>query len=215
SLAPAVAGRLHAHQARVLAVLHVADQDAVLDQNGAAGRRAFVVDRERAAPVSHRAVVDDGHASGGDLLAHQARKCRGLLAIEIALEPVTDGLMQHHAGPAGAEHDVHLAGGRGHRLEVDQRLAYRVVDRALPGASLDEALIALAPAIAMAAGFLAIAFARHDRDVDAHERAHVAVGLAISAQDLDHLPGRAERYRHLPHARVLGARERVDLLEQL
>jgi len=29
---------------RVLAVLHVADQNAVLDQHGAIGRRAFVVD---------------------------------------------------------------------------------------------------------------------------------------------------------------------------
>ena len=48
--APAVAGRLHAHQPRVLPVLHVADKDAVLDQHGAVGRRALVVDRQRAAP---------------------------------------------------------------------------------------------------------------------------------------------------------------------
>ena len=35
---------LHVHQPRVLAILHVADENAVLDQHGAAGRRAFVVD---------------------------------------------------------------------------------------------------------------------------------------------------------------------------
>ena len=50
ALAAAVAGRLHVHQPGVLAVLHVADQDAVLDQHGAVGRRALVVDRQRAAP---------------------------------------------------------------------------------------------------------------------------------------------------------------------
>ena len=45
ALAPAVAGRLHAHQPRVQPVLHVAEQNAVLDQHGALGRRALVVDR--------------------------------------------------------------------------------------------------------------------------------------------------------------------------
>ena len=79
------------------------------------------------------AVVDDGDALGGDLLAHQAGEGRGLLAVEIAFEPVADRFVQHHAGPAGAEHDVHLAGRRRHRVEIDQRLAHRLVDRALPG----------------------------------------------------------------------------------
>ncbi len=51
ALAAAVAGRLHAHQARILPVLDIALQDAVLDQGGALRGRAFVVDGERAAPV--------------------------------------------------------------------------------------------------------------------------------------------------------------------
>ena len=132
ALAPAVAGRLHAHQPRVLAVLHVADQDAVLDQHGAVGRRAFVVDRERAAAALDRAVVDHGDALGRDLLAHQAGEGRGLLAVEVAFEAVADGFVQHHAGPARAEHDVHLAGRRRHRIEIEQRLAHRLVDGVLP-----------------------------------------------------------------------------------
>ena len=123
----------HAHQPRVLAVLHVADQDAVLDQHGAVGRRALVVDRERAAPRRDGAVVDHGDALGGDPLAHQAGEGRGLLAVEVAFEPVADRLVQHHARPAGAEHHVHLAGRRRHRFEIDQRLAHRLVDRGLPG----------------------------------------------------------------------------------
>ena len=71
-----------------------------------------------------RAVVDHGHALRGDLLAHQAGERRGLLAVEIAFEAVTHGLVQHHARPAGAEHHVHLAGRRRNRLEIDQRLAH-------------------------------------------------------------------------------------------
>ncbi len=68
----------------------------------------------------------------GDALAHQAGEGRGLLAVEVAFEPVADRLVQHHARPAGAEHDVHLAGRRRHRVEIDQRLAHRLVDRVLP-----------------------------------------------------------------------------------
>src|ERR1041384_987294 len=123
--------------------------------------------------------------------------------------------MQHHPGPARTEHHVEFAGRCRHRLEIDQRLAHRVVDRALPGAGLDEALVALAPAIAVAAALLPVAIARHYRDVDAHQRADVAIGLAVGTQDLDHLPGRAERHRHLPYPRILRARVSVDLLEQL
>src|SRR5690606_5165626 len=44
ALAPSVAGGRDAHQARVLPILHVADQSAVLDQHVAVGRRALVVD---------------------------------------------------------------------------------------------------------------------------------------------------------------------------
>ena len=68
-----------------------------------------------------------------DLLAHQAGEGGRLLAVEIAFQPVADRFVQHHAGPAGAEHHVHLAGRRRHRVEIDQRLAHRFVDRALPG----------------------------------------------------------------------------------
>ena len=109
-LAAAVAGRLHAHQPGVLPVLHVADEDAVLDQRGDAGRRALVVDGERAAAVGNRAVVDDGDARRGDALAHQAGEGALLLAVEVALEPVADRLVQQDARPAGAEHDVEGAG---------------------------------------------------------------------------------------------------------
>jgi hypothetical protein len=132
TFAPPVAGRLHAHQPGVLSVLHVADKNAVIDQHGAAGRRAFVVDRERAAAQRDGAVVNDGDALGGDALAHEPGEGRGLFAVEVAFEPVADRFVQHDAGPARAEHDVHLAGRRRHRFEIDQRLAHGAIDGVAP-----------------------------------------------------------------------------------
>ncbi len=123
--------------------------------------------------------------------------------------------MQHHARPAGAEHHIHLARRRRHRFQIDHSLPNGVVDGTAPGLRLDEARIALAPAIAVAAGLLAVAVASHDRYVDPHHRADVAIDLAVGAQDFDDLPGRAEARADLPHARVFGARIGVDFLQQL
>ena len=215
ALAAAVAGRLHVHQPRVLAVLHVADQDAVLDQHGAVGRRALVVDRERTAPRGHGAVIDHGDALGRDLLAHQPCEGRRLLAVEIALQPVADRLMQHHAGPAGAEHHVHLAGRRRHRFQIDHGLADRAIGRLAPRFCLDEARIAFAPAVPSTAALLPVALAGDDGNIDAHQRPDVAIALAVGADDFDHLPGRAEADRHLPHPRILVADVSVDLGQQL
>src|ERR1700694_3152866 len=215
TLAPAVAGRSHVHQPRILPVLHVADQDTVLDQDRAVGRRALVIDGKRATPPRHGPVIDDGDALGGDALAPQPRARRSAAAVEIALESVADRFVQHHARPARPEHHVHLAGGRRHGFEIGERLPDRLVDRPLPGARLQETLIALAPAVAVAAGFLAIARAGDHRDIDPHERPYVAVGAAVGAHDLDHLPGRAEADRYLLDPRILLARASVDGFEQL
>src|SRR6476619_4436052 len=114
---------------------------------------------------------------------------------------MADGLMEHHARPASAEDDIELTGRGGDRFEIHQRLAHRVLNCAFPLTGLDEALIALAPAIAVAAGFLPLAFASDDRDIHSHERPHIAIGLAVRTQDLDYLPCRAERNRYLPHPR--------------
>jgi hypothetical protein len=132
AFAPAIAGRLHAHEPRILPVLHVANENAVLDQQGAVGRRAFVIDGQRATALLHSAVVDHGDAFGGDLLAHQTGECGRLLAIEIAFQAVADRFVEHHARPAISQHHIHLAGRCGHRVEIDQCLAHGFVDRALP-----------------------------------------------------------------------------------
>ena len=148
-------------------------------------------------------------------MPHEASECGGSLAIEVALKSVTDGFVQHDAGPARAEHDVHLAGWRRNQFEVQQALTHGIVDRLAPGASVNKPLIAFAPAIPMTAGFLAIAFSDHDGDIDANQRANIAVDLAIGPHDLNDLPGRGNACRHLTDALILGPCVSVDLLQQL
>ena len=71
------------------------------------------------------------------------------LAVEVAFQPVADGLVQQHAGPARAEHDGHLAGRRRARFEVGQRGVHGLVDIALDHLVVE---IAEAEAAAAAAG---------------------------------------------------------------
>src|SRR5262249_47573700 len=159
ALPATIACGLHAHQARVVAILHVADEDAVLDQHGATGRGALVVDRERAASLRDGTVVDNGDTLRRNALSHQTGECRGLPTVEPPCEPGPARLVQQDAGPAGGKHHVHLSGWRWHRFEIDQRLAHGFVGGALPGLRCEEMGKAPAPAIAVAAGFLAIALA--------------------------------------------------------
>src|ERR1700758_1690752 len=85
---------------------------------------------------------------------------------------------------------------------TDSRLT--IASRSLaPGFGFDEAGMALAAAITLAAALLPVALAGDHGDIDAHQRADVAIALAIGPQDLHHLPGRGEAGRALPHPRVL------------
>src|ERR1700694_2764704 len=122
--------------------------------------------------------------------------------------------MQHHAGPAGAEHHVHLAGRRRHRFQIDQRLAQRAVGGLAPGSGLDEARVTLAAAIALAAALLPVALAGDYRYIDADQRADVAIALAVGTQDFYHLPSGPQADGDLPHPWVLVADIGVDLGEQ-
>jgi hypothetical protein len=86
ALAPAVAGRLHVHQPRVLAVLHVADEmPSSISTVRLVGVPSSSIESEPRR-LWKRAVVDHGDALGRHLLAHQAGEGRGLLAVEVAFE---------------------------------------------------------------------------------------------------------------------------------
>src|SRR3546814_9195300 len=94
ALAAAVAGRSHAHQTGVQSIMDIAFEDAIFDERVALGRRALVVDRQRAAAAADRAVIDRGHARRRDSLADAAGKGRGTLSVEIAFEAVTDRFVE-------------------------------------------------------------------------------------------------------------------------
>ena len=195
AFAAAVAGRLHAHQPGIEAILQIALEDAILDQHGAAGRRAFIVDAERSAAILDRAFVDHRHAGRGDPLAHPAGEGRSALAVEIAFEPVADRFVQQHAAPAGTEHDRHFAGRRGHAFEVDQRLGQRLVDRPVPGRGLEQMVVEVAAAEPEAAGFAAVALLGDDRNVEPDQRPDVGGDEAVGADDLDHRPAARQARR--------------------
>ena len=59
-------------------------------------------------------------------------KTEDALAVEVALEAVADRLVQQDAGPAGAEHHVHLAGRAVDGVQIDQGLTQGLVDLGLP-----------------------------------------------------------------------------------
>ena len=214
-LAAAVARGLHAHQARGLTVLHVAHEDPVLDQHVAARGRALVVHGDGAAPVRDGAVVEHGDALGRDLLAHQPGEGGGLLAVEVALQPVTHRLVQENPGPAWAEGHVHHAGGRGDRVEVHQGDAQRLAHVTLPGGALHQGRQPVAPAAAVGAALAAAVLLDDHRDVEARHGPHVAHADALGAQDLHLLEAGGHRGADLDDARVQPAGEGVDFLEGL
>src|SRR5262249_29853506 len=135
--ASAVARRRFAHETGVEPVLHVAAQDAVLDEHIAPGWRALVVDVQRTASIGDRAVVDDGHDLGGHLLADAPGECGNDLAIEVTLQAMADRFVEQDSRPARPEHDGHRARGRGHGRELQRRLPRGFAREALPPFGLE------------------------------------------------------------------------------
>ena len=213
--AAAVAGGGHAHQPRVVGVLHVAGEHAVLDQRRAACRRAFVVDVERAATARQGAVVDDGHARRRHALAHAAGVGRRALAVEIAFQAVADRFVQQHARPAVTQHHRHRARRRVDRFQIHQRLAQGFLAAALRAVAAQQFGVVVASAVA-GAGRLAATVLLHDHlGVEAHQRPDVAGHHAVAAGDEHRVDRGAERHRDLAHARVGGAQQPVDATHRI
>ena len=110
--------------------------------------------------------------------------------------------MQHHAGPAAAEHDIHFAGGSRNSLKIHQRLSDRFIDCALPGLRVDEPVKTFAPAESVTARFLSVAVSSDHSNIESHHGANVAIGLSIGTQDFHHLPGGSDARGDLPHPRI-------------
>ncbi len=218
ALPPSVAGRRDAHQPRIEPVLHVAFEDAVLDQHCLAGRRAFVVDAERATPVGKRSVVDHGDAGCCHPLSDPPAERTGALAVEIAFQTVADRFVQDDAGPAGGEQHRHLARRGIDAVEIDQRLPHRLVHRVPPRraiiADVEQPVVEIAPAETVAALFAPPVRFGDDRYVKADQRADIGGGEAVGADDLHHAPAACQAGADLRDARVFCARHGVDGLQK-
>ena len=148
-------------------------------------------------------------------LAHQSGEGRRLLPIEVALETVTDRLVQENAGPAWSEHHGHLAGRRRHRVQVHQGLAQGLVDIALPGRLGDVLGIAETSADAVPATLLALTLADDHLHVETDQGTDVVYPVSVDAKDLHRLQLAEERGGDLADPGILGSGIAVDVLQQL
>src|SRR5262249_4132357 len=214
-LAPPVARGRFAHEARVETVLHVAAQDAVLDEHVAARRRALVVDVERAAAIGDRAVVHHGDELGDDLLTDASGERGDAFAVEIALQAVPDRFVEQDAGPAWTEHHCHRARRRVHGRELERGLPRGLDGEALPALGLEVEVERHAATAAEAADLALAGLLGDRRHVQPGERSHVAHGPAGRRGDEHHHFLARERDDHLRDTRVGRAARGVDLPQQV
>ena len=138
------------------------------------------------------------------------------LAVEVGFEPVADRFVQQDAGPAGAEHDGHLAGGRLHGVQLHDGLPRGFCGEVLGRLLVQEEVeIHASAAAGMAALRGAVVLARQRRDAHAGQRLPVEVEHAVAGGD-HHLAQVVGIGRlHLEDARVVGARGAVGAFDQI
>src|SRR6266567_643784 len=213
-LAAAITGGLPAHQPRVEPVLHITHEHAVLDEDVAPRGNTLVVHVEGAAPVGDGAVVDHRHELGGDLLPHAPGEGRGLLAVEVSLEPVAHRLVEEDARPAGTQYHRHLPRRRLHGMELHRGLPHRLGCESPPAFAFEEKLQGHAPAASVRADLALTVLLDDDGHVESGQRTLVADRPARGGGDQDdHVLAREAR-DHLLDARIHGARRRVHLAQQ-
>src|SRR3546814_8558760 len=109
------------------------------------------------------------------------------------------------AGPARAKQNGHFARRRGDRAQVDACLRNGFVNSAAPAFGLEQVVIEIAAAHTEHTAFASAVLFQDDRDVEAHQRADVACGKAVGANDVDDAPATGEAYRALRHTRIARA----------
>ena len=167
---------------------------------------AFIVHIERATPIFERTVVHHRAFFRCHQLAHAPGERRGALAIEIALQPVTDGLVQQYPGPTGSEHDFHAASGRRGGVQIDQGLAHRLARITLGHVTGKKIIVIETAATALAALFATPLVLYDDRDIEAHQGADIRRHESVAAHHQDDLLGAGKTRHYLLHPRVLAPR---------
>src|SRR5260370_40080778 len=122
---------------------------------------------EAAAAVGNRAVIAYRADPPRDALANTTGECRSALAIEVALQSVTDRLVQQNSGPSRPQHHNHLARRRVDRIEAGDRLARRRERVLAPSLALEEKTPLHAPAATRTAGLTALVLLCDHRDAEA------------------------------------------------
>ena len=212
--APAIACGRYPHQAGILPVLHIAFQDAILYQDIAGRRCAFIINGDGTAPVCHGAIIHNSYPFCGDLLANAAGKNRCTLAVKIPFQPMSDGFMQHHPRPARTQHDFHLACRGRDRIKVQQGNPQGFLHFCLPECIIQITGEHKSPACPAGAGFHTAILFNHNGHIQPHKRANIGIAGMIGADNLYRLPGAGNAGTHLAHARVCCAGIAVDFLQQ-
>jgi hypothetical protein len=107
---------------RAQTVVHVALQDAVLDEHAASRLVALVVDVDGSTRLQQRRIIDDGTELACHRLTHLAGVVARSFAIEISLEPVPYRLVQKDAAVTGSQHHLELTCWRLASVEHGDRL---------------------------------------------------------------------------------------------
>ena len=215
TLAAAIAGRGHTHQASIQAVLQVAAQDAVFNQHRTPGGRPLVIHIERATPAWNCPVIDHRAQLRGHLLPNATAKCRDPLAIKIAFQSVSNGFMEQDARPTGTKDNVHSTCRRLDSIEIQNRPARGLARILKILVMFEKHLVFHASATASTATLAVVPVLGNAQDVEAHQGLHITDHQPFRGGNEHQLVGTAERGLHLGNASVISATESIDLLQQL
>src|SRR5882757_8646630 len=144
-------------------------------------------------------------------MADAVRECGSALAIEVALETVADRFVQQNAGPTRAQNHGHGPRRRRHRLQIHQRLAYRLTtmdERLFAAQQLLESEASAAAAVALLTAAIVL---DDDRYVQAHQRTYVRRERAVARGDQYDLVDCGQRGHDLFDPRIDAPRVGVNL----
>ena len=204
---------MRTHQAGVGFVLHIADQNPVFNQYGAASFVAFVVDIERTASVGNIALIHNCHAFSSHAFANSAGENAGFFAVEIAFQTMSDRFVQQHARPAVAQNDGHLAGRRRTGFEIGQGLFDGGIDKPMHQVFIEIRQI-ITPATACTALLATLALLGNDGYIHAHHRADVGSVFTVQTGDVHHVVFASQTGHHLHDTRIGGFGQRFDFVQQ-
>ncbi|MCY1172344.1 hypothetical protein D9M73_124770 [compost metagenome] len=128
---------------------------------------------------------------------------------------MTDGFVQQHARPAGAEYHRQGTGRSRNGFKVDQRLAQRFTG-ITHGAILSEEITVIGPtAAAMTAALAATVLLDDHADVETHQRTYIRRQATVGGRHQNPLPDTGHAHGDLLDTWVKCPRGGIDALEQI